>query len=119
MEALFNLPNGDQVRVIDTTTVGQSLSRILQLFADGATEPVFFGDEPRPQGVVISFDQWSEYETLKEHAEDDRRREQLVRDRLASAPNPEDWISFEDAAREGDWDLDVPEGPADRPGDQK
>jgi hypothetical protein len=111
MEALFNLPNGDQVRVIDTTTVGQSLSRILQLFADGATEPVFFGDEPRPQGVVISFDQWSEYETLKEDAEDDRRREQLVRERLASA-RPEDYVPYEDMLAE--WGLEEPDTGGDK-----
>lgn len=65
MEASYDLPNGDRVRVIDTTTVGQSLGRILELYRTGATEPVFFGDQPRPEGVVISFDQWAEYETLK------------------------------------------------------
>jgi len=106
MEASYDLPNGDQVRVIDTTTVGRSLGRILQLFRSGETEPVFFGDQPRPEGVVITFEQWAEYETLKEDAENDRRREQLVRDRLANS-RPEDWVSFEDAAREGGWDLDV------------
>ena len=118
MEASYDLPNGDRIRVIDTTTVGQSLGRILQLFRSGETEPVFFGDQPRPEGVVISFDQWAEYETLKEDAEADRRREQLVRERLANA-RPEDWVSFEDAAREGGWDLDVEPGPADDPGDRR
>jgi hypothetical protein len=112
MESLYDLPSGDQVRVIDTTTAGRSLSRVLQLFREGATEPLFFGDEPRPEGVVISFDQWAEYETLKEDAEDDRRREELVRRRLAD-DDPSKWVSFEDAAREGGWDLDVPPGPAD------
>lgn len=114
MEALYDLPSGDRVRVIDTTTVGQSLGRILQLYREGATEPVFFGDRPRPEGVVISFDQWAEYETLKQDAEDDRRREQLVRERLAN-DDASKWVSFEDAAREGGWDLDVPPGPADDP----
>jgi len=32
--------------------------------------------------------------------------EQTTRERLANA-KPEDWVSFEDAAREGGWDLDV------------
>ncbi|WP_328521975.1 hypothetical protein [Kribbella sp. NBC_00359] len=106
MEALYDLPSGDRVRVIDTTTVGQSLGRILQLYREGATEPVFFGDHPRPEGVVISFDQWAEYEAMKEEAEFEKRVEGITRDRLANA-RPEDWISFEDAAREGGWDLDV------------
>ncbi|MFG1907841.1 hypothetical protein [Kribbella sp. NPDC048928] len=118
MEALYDLPNGDRVRVIDTATVGQSLGRVLELFRSGPAEPVFFGDTPRPEGVVISFEQWAEYETFKEDAEDDRRREELVRQRLAN-DDPSQWVSFEDAAREGGWDLDVPpyEPPAD-PGKQ-
>jgi len=118
MEASYDLPNGDRVRVIDTTTVGQRLGRVLELFRSGETEPVFFGDQPRPEGVVITFDQWAEYETLKEDAEDDRRREQLVRERLAN-DDPSKWVTFEDAAREGGWDLDVPEGPADDPGGRR
>jgi len=111
MEALFNLPSGDQIRVIDTATAGRYLGRALQLFREGGTEPLFFGDEPRPQGVVISFDQWAEYEALKAEAEADERIERLTAERLSTA-GPEDWVSFEDAAREGGWDLDV-ESPDD------
>ena len=99
MEAQFDLPSGDRIRVIDTATVGQSLGRILELYRNGATEPVFFGDQPRPEGVVISFEQWSEYETLKEDAETDRRMEQIARDRRADA-SPEDYVSFDDMMRE-------------------
>jgi hypothetical protein len=106
MEALFNLPSGDQVRVIDTATAGRNLGRALQLFREGATEPLFFGDEPRPQGVVISFDQWAEYEAMKKEVEFERRMEQTARERISSTA-PEDYVSFEDAAREGGWDLDV------------
>lgn len=43
MEALYDLPSGDRVRIIDTATVGQSLARILQLYREGPTEP------PRPR----------------------------------------------------------------------
>ncbi|HEY3558541.1 MAG TPA: hypothetical protein VGL05_13810, partial [Kribbella sp.] len=57
-------------------------------------EPVFFGDAPRPEGVVISFEQWAEYETLKEDAEDDRRREDLVRQRIAN-DDPTQWETYE------------------------
>jgi hypothetical protein len=103
MEASYDLPSGDRIRVIDTTTVGQSLGRILELYRSGATEPVFFGDYPRPEGVVISFDQWAEYETLKEDAENDRRREEVVRERIANA-RPEDYVSFDDMEREYGWE---------------
>ena len=95
MEALYDLPNGDRVRVIDTATVGASLGGVLRHFREGGTEPVFFGDEPRPEGVVISFDQWAEYETLKEDAEDDRRRQDLVRQRLAN-DDPSKWETYEE-----------------------
>jgi hypothetical protein len=84
MEALYDLPNGDRVRVIDTTTVGQGLARVLQHVRSGSADPVFFGGNPRPEGVVISFAQWAEYEALREDAEDDRRREDLVRQRIAN-----------------------------------
>lgn len=94
MEALYDLPNGDRVRVIDTATVGQSLDRVLELFRSGTDEPVFFGNQPRPEGVVISFEQWAEYAALKEDAEDDRRREDLVRERIAN-DDPSKWESYE------------------------
>ncbi|TDO69669.1 hypothetical protein EV651_101714 [Kribbella sp. VKM Ac-2571] len=111
MQTPYNLPNGDTAMVIDTDTAGQSLGRAVQLWREGATEPLFYGSEGRPEGVVISFDQWAEYEALKLEAETDRRVADITRERLANA-GPEDWISFEDAAREGGWDLDVDdEGP--------
>ncbi|GAA3088839.1 hypothetical protein JOF29_007998 [Kribbella aluminosa] len=94
MEALYDLPNGDRVRVIDTTTAAQSLGRVLELFRSGDADPVFFGDNPRPEGVVISFEQWAEYETLKEDADDDRRREELVRQRIAN-DDPSQWETYE------------------------
>ena len=80
--------------MIDTTTVGQSLGRVLELFRSGDAEPVFLGDQPRSEGVVISFEQWAEYAALKEDAEDDRRREDLVRERIAN-DDPSKWESYE------------------------
>jgi hypothetical protein len=103
MEALYNLPSGDQVRVIDTATAGRNLGRALQLFREGGSEPLFFGDEPRPQGVVISFDQWAEYEALKAEAEADERIEGITRERLANTA-PEDYVSLDDMAREHGWE---------------
>jgi hypothetical protein len=114
MQTPFQLPNGDTAMVTDTATAGRSLGRAVEAWREGATEPLFYGSEGRPEGVVISFDQWAEYVTLKEDAEDDRRREEIVRRRLDDDPSK--WVSFEDAAREGGWDLDVPPGPADDPG---
>ena len=109
MDSLYNLPNGDQLHVADPDTVAAALHGILQRFREGATEPVFVGDS-RPDGVLISFDQWSEYETLRQDAEDDKRREQLVRERLANA-KPEDYVPFEDMVKEYGW-----EDPDENPG---
>jgi|SRR5215211_2585455 len=105
MESLYDLPSGDQVRVIDTTTAGRSLGLVLQVFREGGTEPLFFGDQLRPEGVVISFDQWAEYEALKQEAAFEKRVVDTTRQRLASAA-PEDYVPFEDMAREYGWDLD-------------
>lgn len=105
METPYTLPNGDTVRVVDTTTVGRSLRRILELFRSGETEPVFFGDQPRPEGVVITFEQWAEYERLRQDEQSDRRREEIVRERLANA-RPEDYVPYDDMLRE--WGLDEP-----------
>ncbi|MGZ0146858.1 hypothetical protein ACXJJ3_07275 [Kribbella sp. WER1] len=111
MEAQFKLPNGDTLHVIDTGTVGRTLGRILQLFRSGENEPVFFGDEPRPEGVVITFEQWAEYERLREDAESDRKLEDLTRARLANA-RPEDYVPYDEMLRE--WGLDEPEGGGDK-----
>lgn len=114
MQTPFQLPNGDTAMVTDTATAGQSLGRAVELWREGATEPLIYGSAGRPEGVVISFEQWSEYITLKEDAEDDARRYEGVRQRLAN-DDPSTLMSFEEAAREGGWDLDVPPGPADEP----
>lgn len=106
METPYNLPNGLTIRVVDTATAGQALGNAAQSWHEGATEPLFYGSEGRPEGVVISFAQWAEYEALKLEANFDRRVENITRERLANS-GPEDWISFEDAAREGGWNLDV------------
>ena len=59
-ETPYDLPNGDRVLVIDTQTAAHNLPLMLQRFRSGQSEPLFFGDEGRPEGVVISFDQWQQ-----------------------------------------------------------
>ena len=104
MDAQYDLPNGDKIWVIDTETVGQSLARILELFASGSTEPVFFSNNlPRPEGVVISFEQWAEYEAIKTEAEFERRIEGITRERITNF-RPEDGVQFEDMMREYGWE---------------
>lgn len=113
MEVQYHAPNGDRIWVIDTAGAGRHLGTMLQKFRAGEEEPLFFADEPaddtaevRPEGVVISFKQWAEYEAMREEVEAEQRRIELARHRIATA-RPEDWVSFEDAAREDGWDLSV------------
>ena len=113
MEYLHDLPSGGVVRVVDTATAARYLGAALQLFRDGGTEPLFFGDHlpagrPRPEGVVISFAQWAEYEDLRTEAEFEQRVERIARERLATA-GPESWTSFEDMMREFGLDPDTGE----------
>ncbi|GAA0606097.1 hypothetical protein HPO96_01960 [Kribbella sandramycini] len=69
--------------------------------------PVFIGADDRPEGVVISFDTWLDCEQVKADAEADRRRYDLVRERLADADDPTKWISFEDMMAEFGLDPDA------------
>lgn len=105
----YPLPNGAILSVTDIGTVGENLGGILESFRNGSTEPVFFaGDQPRPEGVILSFDQWADYEELKEEAESDRRRYDLVRERLAN-DDPSNWVTFEELMEELGLDPDSDE----------
>jgi hypothetical protein len=102
-ETPHDLPNGDRVLVIDTQTAAHNLALMLQRFRSGQSEPLFFGDEGRPEGVVISFDQWQE---LVEDSEQAERARTVTRERLANAA-PGDYIPVEDLAQEFGWNLDA------------
>jgi hypothetical protein len=102
----YPLPNGAILSVTDIGTVRESLGRVLESFRNGSTEPVFFaGDELRPEGVIVSFDQWADYVELKEEAESDRRRYDLVRERLANN-DPSNWVTYEELMEELGLDPD-------------
>ncbi|MEU8222879.1 hypothetical protein [Kribbella sp. NPDC048915] len=109
MQTPYQLPNGDTAMVTDTATAAQNLGRAVELWRQGATEPLIYGDNGRPEGVVISFDQWAEYEVLREEAEGERRRIEIVRQRLADADDPSKWESFEDMMDRYGLDPDSPD----------
>jgi DNA-binding CsgD family transcriptional regulator len=102
-ETPHDLPNGDRVLVIDTETAAHNLASMLQRFRSGQSEPLFFGDEGRPEGVVISFDQWQQLVEDSEQAEHVRT---VTRERLANAA-PGDYVPVEDLAQEFGWNLDA------------
>ena len=59
-----------------------------------------------------------ECDELKEEAESDRRRYQLVRERLARSDDPAQWTTFEDMMEEFGLDPDG-DGLEPRSGDKK
>lgn len=57
-ETPHDRPNGERLLVIDTATAAHNLPKMLGRFRAGQPEPLFFGDEGKPEGVVISFAGW-------------------------------------------------------------
>ncbi|WP_427894891.1 hypothetical protein ACQHIV_15500 [Kribbella sp. GL6] len=115
----YHAPNGDVLYVVDTVTVARNVDRILELLRVDGSAPIFFADEmgTRPQGVIISFRAWIEYEIEREDAEEERRREEVFR-RL-EAQDPSRKVTYEEAAREGGWDPVVRSGRPDIEGDHR
>jgi hypothetical protein len=103
METPYSLPSGLTIRVVDTATAGQALGNAVQSWREGATEPLFYGSDGRPEGVVISFDQWAEYEAAKLEADFERRVEGVTRERIAGF-RPDNGVSFDDMVREYGWE---------------
>lgn len=97
-------PSGDRVLVIDTATAAHNLPRMLERFRDGENEPLIFGDEGRPEGVVLSFEQWERLEALAEDAEQSERARETTRRRLATPAD--EYTPVDDLAAEFGWNLD-------------
>lgn len=69
---------------------------ILDMFRTGSTKPVFFtGDQSHAEGVAVTFDQWGDYEAIKNEAAVDRPVSDITRERLANF-DPSKWVTFEE-----------------------
>lgn len=105
----YPLPNGGALPVIDVATASRRLGALLARYRDGSTEQVFFaGDQPRPEGVILAFGQWADYDAIKQDAESDRRHYDLVRQRLAD-DDPSKWVTYEEMIDEWGLDPDSPD----------
>jgi hypothetical protein len=89
-----DLPDGGQVIVIDTASASGHLGTMLQRFRDGQADPMIFSDTGEPEGAVISFAQWLEYQALLEDAAQSQRVEETTRERLESTP-AEAYVPYE------------------------
>lgn len=103
-------PSGDRVLVIDPATAAHNLPRMLERFRDGQSEPLIFGDDGRPEGVVIPFDHWERLEALAEDAEIAERARETTSERLTTA-TPDEYVPVDDLAEEFGWDLDDDDEP--------
>lgn len=113
-ETPYDLPNGDRVWVIDTQTAARHLPALLDRFRDGQADPLIFGGAGRPEGVVISWDEWSRFDAWRADNDGfdhvyDTARERLANDR--SEPS----VPLEDVAAEIGWDLTADSDNPDRP----
>jgi hypothetical protein len=107
-------PNGDRVNVIDTATAAYNLPRMLQRFRAGQAEPLIFGDDGQPEGVVVPFDRWEQLEELAEDAEQATEIREVTQRRLATN-RAEDYVSADDLAAEFGWNLDSDNEPPPPP----
>lgn len=103
-------PNGDRVNVIDTATAAYNLPRMLQRFRAGQAEPLVFGDDGRPEAVVVPFDRWEQLEQLAEDAEQAAGIRELTQRRLTTN-HLADYVSADDLATEFGWTLDTDNEP--------
>jgi hypothetical protein len=104
-ETPYELPNGEQIPVIDPETAAHNLRVMLERFRAERPEPLYFGDNGQPEGVVVPYAVWEQLVELADEAAHTDRAVALTRERLASA-KPEDYVPIDDLAAEFGWDLD-------------
>jgi hypothetical protein len=63
-ETPYDLPSGERIWVLETASAAVHLSALLKRFRAGESQPLIFGDAGEPEGVVISWDEWSRLDTL-------------------------------------------------------
>lgn len=113
-ETPYDLPNGDRVWVIDTQTAALHLGTLVDRFREGHREPLIFGDGGRPEGVVISWDEWAQFDAWRIENDGLDHVYDTARERLADNPT-ETSVPLEEMASELGWDVDERRDDRDRP----
>jgi hypothetical protein len=103
-ETPYDLPSGERIWVIETASAAEHLSALLKRFREGESQPLIFGDGGEPEGVVISWDEWSRLDALVDDVEgfDDAYDTELERTTDARS---ESSAQLEGAESEIGWDL--------------
>jgi hypothetical protein len=101
----YDLLNGEWIPVIDPDTAAHNLRLMLDRFRADRTEPLFFGDDGRPEGVVVPYAMWQQLTDLAEDAAQTERAVAVTRECLTSA-TPEEDVPVDGLAGEFGRDLD-------------
>lgn len=104
-ETPYELPSGERIPVIDPETAAHNLRLMLERFRAERPEPLYFGDNGQPEGVVVPYAVWEQLTELAEEAAQTERAVAVTRARLASA-TPDEYVPIDDLAAEFGWDLD-------------
>jgi hypothetical protein len=107
-ETPYDTPDGDRVWVIDTPTAAHNIPTMLDRFRNGDTEPLIFGDSGEPEGVVISWAEWSRLQALRADANGFDHVYDVTRQRITDE-HAEPSVALEEVAEEIGWDLGEPE----------
>jgi hypothetical protein len=101
-ETPYDLPSGERIWVIETASAAEHLPALLKRFREGESQPLIFGDGGEPEGVVISWDEWSRLERPDGDLEgfDDAYATELTADERSESSAPQG-----DAESEIGWDL--------------
>jgi hypothetical protein len=102
-ETPYDLSSGDRIWVVETASAVERLPALLKRFRAGESQPLIFGDDGAPEGVVIPWDEWSRLDALAADAEgfDDANVTELGPTDARSEPS----APLEGAESEIDWDL--------------
>jgi len=87
---------------------------MLERFRTGRLEPLIFGDDGRPEGVIVSFDDWERLEALAEDAKQGERARDVTQRRVSTTP-AEEYVSADELAEEFGWNLDSNREPPTAP----
>jgi len=103
-ETPYDLPSGERIWVIETASAAEHLPALLKRFRAGESQPLIFGDAGEPEGVVISWDEWSRLETPATDAEGFDDTYETAGERTTDTRS-ESSAPLADSSSEIDWDL--------------
>jgi len=88
------LPNGEQLNVIDVESARKYLSVLIEKYEEGYDEPLIIGDAHAAKAVVLPIGQWLDLLDIADATDADERLGQEVRKSLADPRPPIPYDDF-------------------------